>query len=124
MEIQAITLQANQGEVTLTDWIPVSAFQRLRLIVPQQIGGEYIFRIDQSTADETQDAESQYTPVTPSVDYGNQYACGNNFTDGYIPQSPIFDVQEHLGANLIKVAYENISTHLDPITVFLLKSTT
>lgn len=113
LTVQAITLQATQGNTVYSDWIDVSAFKRVRLLVPEQEGGEYIFRIDQSTVDEA---------VTPPVYYGTAYAAGASFKDGFIPQSDVFDVEENLGANQIKIAYQNISTHEDPITIYLIQS--
>lgn len=101
LTVQAITLQATQGETVYTDWLDVSAFERVRILVPEQEGGEYIFRIDQSSVDEA---------VTPPVYYGTTDA-GAMFKDGFFPQSDVFNVQENLGAaNKVKVAYQNIST--------------
>lgn len=112
--IEKLTLTANQEESSKTDWIDVSTCKRVRLQIPKLPGGVYTFGIAYGTFD-----PATNTPVIP---FGVDYMCGNSERTGFVGESPIFVIADHLGVNQIQVEFTNLSGELTQ-SVYLVKET-
>lgn len=102
--VQKITLTITSGDNVYTNWIDITAYSRVRLLVPllpedaNGIQPQYEVSIAQSTPD----------PVNAiAVDHGTTYTCGVNIYDQYFPRTDIFDRSVEMGANHIKISLFN-----------------
>lgn len=110
--IEKLTLTANQGESAKSAWLDIGTCKRVRLQIPQLPGGVYTFGISHGTFD-----SATNTPVIP---FGVDYMCGNSERTGFVGESPIFVVADHLGVNQIKIEFTNTSGELTQ-DVYLIK---
>jgi hypothetical protein len=98
-----LTIQS--GDVAETDWIDISSFQRVRLVVPELPSDEEGLKPQY----EVSIIASTTNPAlpTPPVNHGSKYMCGITMYDEYVAQSDIFDRKVELGANHIKIQLRN-----------------